>query len=145
MTSNDSQQYLTVEMFNSRMDTLMAQISLENEKLRSELKSEIQGMHSELHNEIQEVRSELKAEIQEVRAISLVNSAKIDMLQHTFYWGFGIMTVVVAIVAILVPYLFRERKEKLQEQPVLTEQKVQDMISQTVNNAVAKALGVSHE
>ena len=123
MTSNDHQQYLTVEMFNSRMDTLIAQISLENEKLRSELKSEIQ----------------------DVRSISLVNSAKIEMLQHTFYWGFGIMTVVVAIIAVLVPYLFRERKEKLQEQPVLTEQKVQDMISQTVNDAVAKALGVSHE
>lgn len=123
MTSNDQQQYLTVDMFNSRMDTLMAQIRLENEKLRSEL----------------------KAEIQDVRSISLVNSAKIEMLQHTFYWGFGIMTIVIAIIAVLVPYLFREHKEKKQEQTVLTEEKVQDMISRTVNDAVTKVLGVPHE
>ena len=80
MTSNDQQQYLTVDMFNSRMDTLMAQIRLENEKLRSELKAEIQGVHSEVQ----------------------VNSARIDMLQHTFYWGFAVMTVVIAIVAVFV-------------------------------------------
>ena len=123
MISNDHQQYLTVELFNAKIDALMAQISLENEKLRSEL----------------------KAEIQDVRSISLVNSAKIEMLQHIFYWGFGIMTVVIAIIAVLVPYLFKERKEKKHEQPVLTEEKVQNMISRTVNDAVAKALGVSHE
>ena len=150
MTSNDQQQYLTVDMFNSRMDTLMAQIRLENEKLRSELKaeiqdvrtdlhSEIQGVRSELHNEIQGVRSELKAEIQDVRSISLVNSAKIDMLQHTFYWGywgFAIMTVVIAIVAVIVPYFLIHHKEKQQEneQPVLTEQRVQDIVAQALSN-----------
>ena len=123
MISNDSQQYLTVELFRAEMDTLKAQIQLGNEKLRTELKSEIQ----------------------DVRSISLVNSAKIEMLQHTFYWGFGIMTIVIAIVAVLVPYLFRDHKEKKQEQPVLTEEKVQDMISRTVNDAVTKALGVPHE
>lgn len=145
MTSNDQQQYITVDMFNSRIDTLMAQIRLENEKLRSELKAEIQGVRTDLHSEIQGVRSELKAEFQDVRSISLVNSAKIDMLQHTFYWGFAIMTLVITIVAVFVPYLFRDHKEKKQEQPVLTEEKVQDMISRTVNDAITKALGVPHE
>ena len=114
MTSNDHQQYLTVELFNSKIDTLMAQISLENEKLHSEL----------------------KAEIQDVRSISLVNSAKIEMLQHIFYWGFGIMTVVIAIIAVLVPYLFRERKEKKQEQTqqqFTTHSEVKDMISQALS------------
>ena len=114
MTSNDNQQYLTVELFNAKIDALMAQISLENEKLRSEL----------------------KAEIQDVRSISLVNSAKIEMLQHIFYWGFGIMTVVIAIIAVLVPYLFRERKEKRQEQTqqqYTTHHDVQDMISQALS------------
>ncbi len=112
MTSNDNQQYLTVELFNSRMDTLLTQIRFENEKLRSEL----------------------KAEIQDTRSVSLVNSAKIEMLEHTFYWGFGIMTIVIAIVAILVPYLLILRKEKQHEhnQPVLTEHKVQDMIAQAL-------------
>ena len=146
MTSNDQQQYLTVDMFNSRMDTLMAQIRLENEKLRSELKAEIQGVRtdlhseiqsvrSELHNEIQGVRSELKTEIQDVRAISLVNSAKIDMLQHTFYWGFAIMTLVITIVAVIVPYFLIHHKEKQQEQTQqqsVTHSEVQDMIAQAL-------------
>ncbi len=113
MTSNDNQQYLTVELFNSRMDTLLTQIKLENEKLRSELKTEIQ----------------------DTRSVLLVNSAKIDMLQHTFYWGFAIMTVVIAIVAILVPYLLIIRKEKQQEQTQpqsVTHSEVQDMITQAL-------------
>ena len=121
MTSNDNQQYLTVDMFNSKMETFMAQIKLENEKLRSELKTEIQAVNS----------------------LVQVNTARIDMLQHTFYWGFAIMTLVIAVVAFFVPYFLRERKEKIQdEKSVLTEEKVQDMISRTVNAAVAKALGV---
>ena len=148
MTSNDQQQYLTVDMFNSRMDTLMAQIRLENEKLRSELKaeiqgvrtdlhSEIQGVRSELHNEIQGVRSELKAEIQYVRSISLVNSAKVDMLQHTFYWGFAIMTLVITIVAVIVPYFLLNRKDKQQEQTqqqFTTRNEVLDIVTQALSN-----------
>lgn len=94
MISNDSQQYLTVDIFNSRMDTFLSQIRLENEKLRGEL----------------------KAEILDVRAEVRVNSAKIDMLQHTFYWGFGIMTLVITFVAFLVPYFRREHKQKATEQ-----------------------------
>lgn len=148
MTSNDQQQYLTVDIFNSRMDTLMAQIRLENEKLRSELKAEIQGVQtdlhseiqdvrSELHSEIQGVRSELKAEIQDVRSIALVNSAKIDMLQHTFYWGFAIMTVVIAIIAVIVPYFLIHHKEKQQEQTqtqFTTRNEVQDIVVQALSN-----------
>lgn len=129
MTSNDQQQYLTVDMFNSRMDTLMAQIRLENEKLRSELRTEFQAGFATLQTQTQ------------------VNSAKIEMLQHTFYWGFGIMTIVIALITIFVPSFSREAKQKQQEQnqPMLTEEKVQDMISRTVNDAVTKALGVSRE
>lgn len=129
MTSNDQQQYLTVDMFNSRMDTLMAQIRLENEKLHSELRTEFQSGFATLQTQTQ------------------VNSAKIEMLQHTFYWGFGIMTIVIALITIFVPSFSREAKQKQQEQnqPVLTEEKVQDMISRTVNDAVTKALGVSRE
>lgn len=140
MTSNDQQQYLTVDMFNSKMETFMAQISLENEKLRSELKAEIQGLRSELkadiqgvRSEIQGLRSELKGEIQAVQSEVRVNSARLDMLEHTFYWGFAIMTVVIAIVAVFVPYFLSVRKEKQQEtQTVLTEDRVQDMISQAL-------------
>ena len=115
MTSNDSQQYLTVELFRAEMDTLKAQIQLENEKLRSEL----------------------KAEIQDVRSIALVNSAKIDMLQHTFYWGFAIMTLVITIVAVIVPYFLIHHKEKQQEQTqtqFITRNEVQDIVAQALSN-----------
>ena len=105
MISNDSQQYLTVDIFNSRMDTFLSQIRLENEKLRGELKAEIQAVRADLH-----------AKILDVRAEGRVNSAKIDMLQHTFYWGFGIMTLVITFVAFLVPYFRREHKQKATEQ-----------------------------
>lgn len=124
MTSNDNQQYLTVEMFNSKMDTFMTQIRLENEKLRSELKAEIQNVRSDLHSEIQDLHSMI-----------LVNSAKIDMLQHTFYWGFAIMTLIITFVAVFIPYFMRERKEKTQEQPQpsLSEDRVKELIAQALN------------
>ena len=114
MTSNDNQQYLTVDMFNSKMETFMTQIRLENEKLRGELKTEIQAVHTQVQ----------------------VNTARIDMLQHTFYWGFAIMTVVIAVVAVFVPYFLRERKDREQEekQTGLTEEKVQSMIAQALHS-----------
>ena len=118
MTSNDKQQYITVELFNSKMDTLLTQIKLENEKLRSEL-----------HNEIQAVRD-----------IAIVNSAKVDMLQHTFYWGFGIMALVISIVSIFVPHFLQERKEQKQEQTqqqFTTRNEVQDMIAQALGSRKA--------
>ena len=40
MTSQDNQQYITVELFNSKMETLITQIQLGNEKLRNELRNE---------------------------------------------------------------------------------------------------------
>ena len=116
MISNDQQQYLTVEMFNSKMETFMTQIRLENEKLRSELRSEFQAGFATLQTQSQ------------------VNSAKIEMLQHTFYWGFGIMTAVIALITFFVPFFRRERKEKKQEQQIITEEKVQSMISQALSD-----------
>ena len=136
MTSNDNQQYLTVEMFNSKMDTLLTQIRLENEKLRTELKAEISDVRSDLHAEIQAVRSDLHAEILDVRADVRVNSAKIEMLQHSLYWGFAIMTLVITFVAVIIPYFWRERKQKAPEttQTSLTEDRVKELISQAITS-----------
>ena len=94
----------------------MTQIRLENEKLRSELRSEFQAGFATLQTQSQ------------------VNSAKIEMLQHTFYWGFGIMTAVIALITFFVPFFRRERKEKKQEQQIITEEKVQSMISQALSD-----------
>ena len=124
MISNDNQQYLTVELFNSKMETFIAQIKLGNEQLRNELNSKIDSVRSDLHTEIR------------------VNSTKTDMLEHTFYWGFGIMTLVITFVAVFVPYFIRERKDKKSQEAknVLSEQKVQDMINASISNAVDEAV-----
>ena len=117
MTSNDNQQYITVELFNSKMETFIAQIKLSNEQLRNELNSKIDS-----------VQSELRAEIQAVATQVQVNSAKIEMLQHTFYWGFAILALIVAFV----PMFRREHKDK--EQTI-----TRNNVLEIVNEAVAKA------
>ena len=106
----------------------------------SEIKSEIQGLKFEiqgLKSEIQEIKADIrdiKAEIKILDRNVAVNSAKIEMLNHTFYWGFGIMAVIVALVAVLVPYLMRGKSESTE--PQLTEAKVQSMIDAAVSRAL---------
>lgn len=118
MTSNDNQQYITVELFNSKMEAFIAQIRLDNEQLRNEINSKIDSVCNELRAEFQSIATQVQ-----------VNTAKIEMLQHTFYWGFAIL----AFIAAFVPLFRRERKEKEQS---LT----RDSILEIVNEAVAKAI-----
>lgn len=116
MTSQDNQQYITVELFNSKMETFIAQIRLDNERLRNELNSKIDSVQASLHSEIQALSAQVN-----------VNSAKIEMLQHTFYWGFAILALIVAFV----PMFRRERKEK-QPEEVLTREKVQEIVREII-------------
>lgn len=147
MTSNDQQQSLTVELFNAKMDTLMAQIQLGNEKLRSELRSEFQseisGLQSKFQSEISGLRSEMQAGFATLQTLTQVNSAKIEILQHTFYWGFGIMTAVIALITIFAPNFFRSRnlkdKDEKSSEQTLSRSDVQDMISQALDSF--KAVG----
>ena len=118
MTSSDNQQYITVELFNSKMETFIAQIRLDNEQLRNELNSKIDSVRNEIHAEIQSVAAQVQ-----------INAAKIEMLQHTFYWGFAIL----AFIAAFVPLFRREHKEKEQ---TLTRESVLEI----VNEAIAKAI-----
>lgn len=123
MTSNDNNIYIREDVFNARMDTLMAQIQLSNEMLRNELRSEIQAVDANVK----------------------VNAAKIEMLEHTFYWGFAIMTLIITLVAVVVPYFLREHKERKQDATstanTLTEEKVQRMINEALNDVGIKAIG----
>ena len=118
MTSADNQQYITVELFNSKMETFLTQIKLGNEQLRNELNAKIDEKFGQLH-----------AEIQAVAVQTQVNAAKIEMLQHTFYWGFAIL----AFIAAFVPLFRREREKK--EQAV-----TRDCVLEIVNDAVARAI-----
>lgn len=115
MTSNDKNVYIREDVFNARMERLEAIFERNIDSVKSELRSEIQAVDTNVK----------------------VNSAKIEMLEHTFYWGFALMTLIIAVIAVVVPYLLKERKDKIQEkstQPVLTEQRVQEMIQ----NALSK-------
>ena len=100
MTSNDNQQYITVELFNARMERLeaiierniavsradIAELKTFVEKNNAELKAEISGVRSELKSEIASVRSKLKAEIADVRSEVSIQSTRIDNLVHWNYW-----------------------------------------------------------
>ena len=136
MTSNDNQQYITVELFNSKMEAFTAQIRLGNEQLRNELNSKIDGVQSSLRSEMQTGFSTLQTQIQAVDANVQINAAKIEMLQHTFYWGFAIL----AFIAAFVPLFRRERKE---EKPV-TRENVREIARETmectIQEAVARAV-----
>ena len=119
MTSQDNQQYLTVEMFNAKMDAFMATIRLENEKLRNEL-----------HSEIKAVETEVK-----------INSAKIADLQNSFAIYFGIATLIITFLAIVKGVLiaFAPRIwaffDRRKQDPAVTQEQVQNMI----DKAIAKA------
>lgn len=107
LTSNDNHQYITIELFNSKMENLITLIQLGNEKLRNEMNAKIDNSTSGLRSDFQSGFSELRNEIRAVDTNVKVNSAKIEMLEHTFYWGFALMTLVITIVAVFVPYFLR--------------------------------------
>lgn len=100
MTSNDNQQYITVELFNARMEKLEAIIERNLAITRADIadfksefkaeiadvRSEIANVRSELKTEIASVRSELKAEIADVRSEVRIQSTRIDNLVHWNYW-----------------------------------------------------------
>ena len=107
MASNDVKQdsnVLTVEIFNAGI---------------AELRTEIGA---------------LKNEITDVKTNVAVNSAKIEMLQSSINWGFAIMAIVVAFVAIFTPFFKREKIEK--KEPELTVAKVQSMIDEALARAM---------
>lgn len=86
MTSNDNQQYITVEIFRSEL---------------GEFKTEMRSGFSETHKEIKELR----AETQTVRDNTLVNSAKIDAYRDFTGIWFTVLTVVIGLVGLIAPLL----------------------------------------
>ena len=111
MTSKDNQQYLTVDMFNAKMDAFMATIQLENEKLRSQLHSEVKAVETKV----------------------TINSAQISDLQHSVYWGFAILGIIITL-AIFFKGEKTEKKEKEKKTYATVEQ-----VQEIVDKAIAKA------
>ena len=126
MTSNDNQQYITVEIYNAGNDRLERQIIKLSEKqdaFSREIKSEFQTV---------------KAEIQAVRENSLINGAKIDAYRDFTGIWFTVITVIIGLVGLVAPLLRDIYKDsrRAKEQENLTSEKVQSMI----DNAIAKAI-----
>ena len=119
MTSNDNQQYITVEIYNAGNDRLERQIIKLSEKQDASFK-------------------ELKSEIQTVRETSLINGAKIDAYRDFTGIWFTVITVIIGIVGLVAPLLRDMYKDsrKTKEQDNLTAERVQSMI----DNAIAKAI-----
>ena len=129
MTSQDNQQqYLTVEMFNAKIDAFIATIRLENEKLRNELHNEIQSAKTELNSKINTVNSqidnfktEIKGEIQTINTRIDGMNDRITDLQSSISSYFMIATLFITFLTMLTGVLiafapriwaFLERKSK---------------------------------
>ena len=113
MTSNDKQEYITVEMFNDGL---------------KEIKSEFK---------------EIKTEIREIKYENQLNSAKIEWLQHSIYWGFAIIGVIIAFVS-LYPFRREKTENEIQQKETLTEARVERIAETIAEKVVGKALaGIS--
>ncbi|MBR0232428.1 MAG: hypothetical protein IJQ47_00070 [Synergistaceae bacterium] len=94
--------YVTIEIFNQGIQ---------------EIKNEISNLHSE---------------IKDVKYENRLNSAKIDWLQHSIYWGFAVIAFVVAYVS-----LRPSRKEKSEKQKFTTAEQVQEIVDNAITRAFA--------
>ena len=122
MTSNDNQQFITVEVFRSEI---------------GDLRTEIRAGFEQVNKDIKEVRTEIQA----VRDIAISNSAKIDAHWEAASMWFSFIAVIIAGIGAVAAFiaLFKDSTKSNN----LTEQKVQSMIDASINDAVTKVLGVS--
>ena len=112
MTSNDN--VITVEMFNARMD---------------KMEEAVIGINNQL--------SEIKTEIRDVKYENQLNSAKIEWLQHSIYWGLGIIAFIVAYVSLF-------KKEKTEVKAEQKNSPTFEEVNNIVDIAISKALaGIS--
>ena len=86
MTSNDNQQYITIDIFRSTI---------------GDLRTEILSGFSEARKE----NKELRAEIQTVRENTITNGAKIDAYRDFTGIWFTVIAVVIALVGLFAPLL----------------------------------------
>ena len=141
MTSNDQAVYIREDVFNARMDAMMTEIRLMNEKLSNELHNEIKSVKTELHNEIQGVKAELRAEIQEVKVETRMNTQQTADLQTSVYWGFALMAIIITLAGFmmsLAPTFLEHFREKQKSKKYVTHDEVKDIVDDEVEKALAK-------
>ena len=123
MTSNDNQQYITVDVSKTEIG-----------EIRTEMRSGFEQNKSEF--------KELRSEIIAVRDIALINSAKIDAYRDFSGIWFTVIAIVVTLVGIMTTLapMFRDmyrdaKKDKNREI-------LRDIVREEVNLAVNRAMNV---
>ena len=123
MTSNDNQQLVTVEVYNSGINKLEKQVIQLGEQMNVSFR-------------------ELKNEIQTVNNNVLINTARIEDQKDFMSSGFTIIAIVIALVAIMTTLapMFRDmyrdaKKDKNREI-------LRDIVREEVNLAVNRAMNV---
>ena len=103
------------------------------------VKVSIEGQIINLGEQLNEIKTEIRATNDNV----LVNTTKIEMLQHSFYWGFAIIAFVVAFVGfmlMLAPTILEFFRQKLQQpkdsQAYVTPDEVQVMIDKSLAKVI---------
>ena len=130
MTSNDNNIYIREDVFNARMDSLMSQIRLDNEKLRNELNSKIDSNTAQLQAQISVIST---------RIDGLDN--RMNDLQNSISWSFTIIAVFIAILGVLTGIIAAFAPSiwtffKHHNQPALSNEEIRNIVTSEVNIAV---------
>lgn len=123
MTSNDNQQFVTVEVYNSGINKLEKQVIQLGEQMNTSFR-------------------ELKNEIQTVNNNVLINTARIEDQKDFMSSGFTIIAIVIALVAIMTTLapMFRDMYRDAKQ--ARNDKNLRDIIREEVDNAVSRALNV---
>ena len=159
MTSNDNSVFIREDVFNARMDAFMAEIRLENEKLRNELNSKIESVQTSLNSKIEGVQTSLNSKIEgyqaqnerqfsELRGEIRVLSTRMDGLdnrmadlQNLISWSFTLSAAFIAVIGIIISvfiafapsiWSFVRRKR----QPDLSREDVKSLVAEQVSEAL---------
>ena len=123
MTSNDNQQFVTVEVYNSGINKLEKQVIQLGEQMNVSFR-------------------ELKNEIQTVNNNVLINTARIEDQKDFMSSGFTIIAIVIALVAIMTTLapMFRDMYRDAKQ--ARNDKNLRDIIREEVDIAVSHALNV---
>ena len=123
MTSNDNQQLVTVEVYNSGINKLEKQVIQLGEQMNVSFR-------------------ELKNEIQTVNNNVLINTARIEDQKDFMSSGFTIIAIVIALVAIMTTLapMFRDMYRDAKQ--ARNDKNLRNIIREEVDIAVSRALNV---
>ena len=137
MTSNDNSVFIREDVFNARMDAFMAEIRLENEKLRNELNSKIENYQAQNERQFSELRGEIR--VLSTRMDGLDN--RMADLQNLISWSFTLSAAFIAVIGIIISvfiafapsiWSFVRRKR----QPDLSREDVKSLVAEQVSEAL---------